>query len=638
MHKYLFLLGAAALVPGVAQAQERDREVEFCYPPGADGVQLLAGCAYENLIVVPGNLPDETGRGVTVLDREAIEQVQGADIVRVLERAPAVTFSRNGGPGSFTGVRVRGAEAEQLLVLVDGIRAADTASPGGGFDFGNLLAGNLDRIELLRGSNSTIWGSDAIAGVLAARSVGGDFTRMSAEVGSRESLYVTGSAGFDAGPYRAALYSGLARSEGFSSAATGTEADGFDQVTAGANASFDLTRNLSAIGSVRYSRGELEIDGFPAPDFTLADTDETQETRQVFARAGLVYDDDRLRIVPSYQVADTERANFDPAFGTDPTYTTDGTSERAELRGRWGATDAMTLHFGGELEWRRFSTLFDDEQRDDTRAAYIQAEYRASGFELAAGARVDDHSVFGSEVSFGGDLTYAIRRGVRLRASFGEGFKTPTLFQLFSDFGNRALQPERSRSYDAGIVFSDLGTIDLGLTAFRRDTENQIEFASCFGSSDPICADRPFGTYDNIGVARAQGIELEASYEPVEGLRLQGVYAYIDTENRTPGAANAGNVLARRPQHAATLVADYRLPFGLELGADWRIVSESFDDAANAVPLAGYDIVTLRAAMPLYEGVDLFGRVENVFDTDYQTAAGYNSAPRGVFVGIRGEL
>lgn len=615
--------------------------VRACIPviapdnPERDGVACRIE---ENLIVVPGNRPEETGQAVTVFDREALDAIQGSDIGRVLERAPSVAFSRNGGLGGFTGVRVRGAQAEQLLVLVDGVRAADPASPGGGFDFGNLLPGNLERVELLRGSNSTIWGSDAIGGVLAARSMGGDFTRMSAEVGSRETLAVNGSAGIEGDRLKGALYAGFLRSDGFSAAASGTEEDGFKQATLGGNVEARITGPVSIIGSVRYSDGALEIDGFPAPAFALADTRETQETEQIFTRAGLKYHDGDLRLVTSWQLSDTQRANFDPVAGTAPTYTSDGRSERLDLRGRWSVGDGVTLHFGGESEWRRFSSLFDQPQQDDTQSAYAQLDYDIGYLSIAGGIRIDDNSSFGSETSVGGDIVYWLGNYVRLRASYGEGFKTPTLFQLFSDFGNGALLPERSRSIDAGVEYALDDEVRLALTAFRRDTESQIEFVGCFGSADPICANRPFGTYDNIGTARAQGVELEAEYAPTGNLRLSGVYAYLDTEDRSQAAANRGNVLARRPAHAATLVADYRLPFGLSIGADLRIVSRSFDDGANTVRLDGYEVLTLRAAMPLYEGVEMFGRVENLFDTDYRTAAGYNSAPRGVFAGVRGRF
>ncbi|HEY7806468.1 MAG TPA: TonB-dependent receptor plug domain-containing protein, partial [Croceibacterium sp.] len=138
---------------------------------------------------------DQTGEPVTVIGREEIEAVQGADLTRMLARVPGVSFSRNGTPGSFTGVRVRGAEAEQLLVLIDGVRVADPAAPGGGFDFGNLMAGDIGKIDLLRSSNSTVWGSDAIGGVLAITTRADSGLDASGEYGARDTADASLSGG-----------------------------------------------------------------------------------------------------------------------------------------------------------------------------------------------------------------------------------------------------------------------------------------------------------------------------------------------------------------------------------------------------------------------------------------------------------
>ena len=166
-------------------------------------------------------------------------------------------------------------------------------------------------------------------------------------------------------------------------------------------------------------------------------------------------------------------------------------------------------------------------------------------------------------------------------------------------------------------------------TVFRRESENQIEFASCFGSTAPLCATRPFGYYDNIGRVRAQGFELELGARPVAGFIARAAYAYVDAENRTPGSTRLGNALARRPRHALTLSADWQVVTeGIALGADVRLVSDSFDDAANLTRLDGFEVVTLRAAMPVGERFELFGRIENLFDQHYHCLLYTSPSPR----------
>ena len=161
---------------------------------------------------------------------------------------------------------------------------------------------------------------------------------------------------------------------------------------------------------------------------------------------------------------------------------------------------------------------------------------------------------------------------------------------------------------------------------FRRDTDDQIELDGSF-------------VYFNIDRARTQGAEVELGLRPVKSLQLLAAYTYLETENRTAGSINRGNSLGRRPAHSVTVSTDWETPLaGLTLGGDIRMVGDSFDTNANAIRLDGYEVVTLRASLPVGQAIELFGRIENLFDADYQTAAGYNTPGRGAFVGIRAAM
>ena len=577
-----------------------------------------------------------TGQSVTVIGSDEIERVQSADITRVLERAPGVTFSRNGGVGSFTGVRLRGSEAEQVLTVLDGVRVADPAAPSGGFDYGTLLALDLDKVEVLRNSNSTIWGSDAIGGVIVAstRAEGGVAAR--AEYGSFDTVDSAISAGFsdeDVGFLGASA--SYFNTDGFSAAEGGTERDGFEQWTVNGHGRYYFSDRFEVFARARYAESMLDIDGFPPPSFALADTDEVQDTTQLFASAGAVYDSGPLFLSAAYSRAETDRDNLS-GDGSE-TFTSQGTSDRIDLRGEWRPFGPFLLNFGGETEWTRYETLFDAGNDTRISGAYLQGGLEWRGIAAHFGARVDDHADFGTEVSFGGDASYAFAPDRRVRFSVGEGFKAPTLFQLYSDFGNLALQPEKSLGADIGVVYGDRaltsGNVYAAVTAYRRQTRDQLVFVGCFLSADPICVDRPFGTYDNVARSAAQGIEVEARVGLGNALVLGGAYALTDATNRVTGLD-----LPRRPRHAATLTADL-VPFDrLTLGADLRIVSSSFDDAGNAVRLDGYETLALRAAFGLTDLIELFGRVENVWDEQYQTAAGYATSGRAAYVGARLKL
>jgi len=647
MRTFLFLGGSILGLTAPAYAQDASDA-----DAGADEM-VLASDAFEIdedaiTITVTGNPSEveDTGQPVTVIGAEEIAQIQGPDLTRVLRRVPGVTINRTGGLGATTGVSVRGASNDQLLVLIDGVRVADTASPAGAFDFGTLTSSNLAKVELLRGANSVIWGADALAGVLVASTVERSGLGGSVEAGSRSTVAssieggLAGDAGFIGG---SASY---LTTDGFSAAANGTEPDGFRQFAVNGRARAYISRTFELIGSLRYAEGTLDIDGFPAPSFTLGDTDEIQETSQLSGNVGAIYDGGALFMRGGYSFSDTARDNL-PGPGQAATFESDGHSDRLELRGEWRPIGPLIVNFGAENLWSDYeSTSYGATSSADTSifGAYVQAGIEFGGLAGHVGVRQDEHEDFGGATSFGGDLTFEIVPNLRLRASVGEGFKAPSLYQLYSDYGNSILQPEESTSYDLGIAYGTrTSPFYASVTAFQRDSENLIAFVGCPVQTG-ICDNRPFGTYDNVSQARARGVEVEAGATPVNGLTLRAAYAYTEAEDRSTGTANFGNELARRPSNAATLSFDWApLPdrVGVPvIGGDLRIVGEAFDNAANTVVLDGYTVFDLRVSMPLgtiagERPVEIFARAENLFDEEYQTAAGYAQAPRGIFAGLR---
>ena len=612
--------------------------IVVAHPAYAADEIVIADTIRDNFITVVATgdpVPlDQAGQPVSVISGEEIDRIQGADLTRVLERAPGVTVSRNGGLGGFTGVRVRGADAEQLLVLIDGVRVADVASPGGGFDFGNLLAGSIDKLELLRGSNSVVWGSQAIGGVLAIRTRAVEGVEGSVEVGANDSRYATLSGGGSAGPVSGGLSASFHDSDGISAVDGGAESDGYRQWQVAGRARADISPTFALVANARYGDARLDIDGFPPPVFAFADTPERQDTREWSARGGFEYATTGFGLSGGYALSDTRRELFDPAFGSASYFTTKGRSERAELAATVALPAGFDLDLGADRERSRFATApFGSRGRATLSSGHALLRFHSpQGVTLAAGARIDDHSRFGSEITLGANGTAEVGGGWRVRASYGEGFKAPTLFQLLSDFGNAGLAPERSRAYDIGIERGDRNApLHLALTAFRRDSRDLIDFVSCFGASGGICTNRPFGTYDNIRRARAEGVELELGANLSERFTTQAAYSYTRSRNRATSLD-----LARRPRHALTVSADWETPLGgLAVGGDVRLVGDSFDDAGNFVPLDGYALATVRASLPLGEHLELFGRIENLTDAQYQTAAGYGTYGRSAFVGAR---
>ena len=612
--KYLFLLAPVCVLAG---------------PAWADDGRPITVVATGSAIPL-----DRSGQSISIIESREIDAVQGEDVTRVLERAPGVTISRNGGLGGFTGVRVRGAGAEQLLVLVDGVRVADVAAPSGGYDFGSLLAGEVGRIELLRGSNSVVFGSDALGGVLALTTRAPQGLDVSAEAGAHDSWSGRAGWGLVRPDYTVKVNGGFARTDGISAFADGSEPDGYRQWNLNGGGEVSVLPTLKLTASARYADARLDIDGFPPPTFAFGDTDERQLTRQASGRIGARWEGAALTLDGGYALADTRRELHDPAAGPDPYFTSKGRSERAELFGVWRIAPTWTLDFGADRQRDRFETgpTFGSRGRATLASGHALLGWRGARAALAAGVRVDDHSRFGSEWTFGANGSVSLSDEWRIRASYGEGFKAPTLFQLLSDFGNPQLAPERSRSYDIALERGSRGgPLHFAATAFRRDSRDLIDFVSCFGMTAGICTGRPFGTYDNIARARAEGIELELGAQLDERFSASAAYSYVKATDRV-----SGNDLARRPRQALSLATDWRTPLaGINLGADLRLVSHSFDDARERVRLDGYTLATLRASVPLSDRIEIFGRIENVFDTSYQTVAGYGTYGRSAYAGAR---
>lgn len=618
MRKVLFLLSSAILAQP-ALAQDYDPSIAYAGVPAeyAEAAPAApADTADASIVVTATGLPlaiSQTGQPISVIGLAEIESVQGPDLARVLQRLPGTTITRNGGLGSFTGVRVRGGASEQLLVLIDGVKVNDVASPAGGFDFGNVTAEQVERIELLRGPNSVVWGSDAMGGVMNLSTRVPDGVVASAEYGSRDTWSAMLGGGMRTDRLELGVTGTHVTTDGFSTAIGGTEKDGWRQSAVSGRTRFAVTPELALVGNARWADARLEY------DFPPFDTNDVQDTEQKSGRIGVEYAAGALALRGGYSLADTERV-YRSDFGD---YPIDGRARRAELFGRIDVAGPVKLDFGADREWTRYRDPYA-RYTAQTTSGHALLGFVTPFLAVSAGARVDDHSQFGTEWTLGGNALVRLAADLAIRASYGEGFKAPTLSQLYDAFyGNLDLRPERSKGYDAGVEKGDRsGAFFAGLSVFRRD------------SRDLIVADAPSYVPYNINRARAEGVELELSARPSAAWRTGLVWSYVETEDRTEGSPFEGNDLNRRPRHALTATADWATPIGLELGVDARLVGDSFDDRAETVRLDGYETVDLRAAMP-FGPVELFGRVENLFDTGYATAANYATGGRSAYLGAR---
>jgi vitamin B12 transporter len=610
---------------------------------------VLAQAVPETIVVTATRTPqplNRVGQSITVLDSVEIDHRQTANVVDLLRTVPGVTVTRNGGIGGTAGVFIRGAETDQTVTLIDGVKINDPAAPGGGFNFGNLLTGNIARIEVLRSAQSVLWGSQAIGGVvniITRPPTEAIAANLRGEYGFRNTAQLVGNVSGKAGPLSASAGAGYFRTDGisaFSEARGGKESDGYENFGANAKLNLAITDEISIDARGWYSDGKVDIDGFAPPNFAFGDTLETTDTREIVGYTGInaAFLDGRFRNRLGFAYTDTRRRNRDGGFES---FAGNGRNERIEYQGTFDISDRWQVTGGLEREISRYTTTSFGSTT--TGRAQIDSVYGQAvatpveGLSLTAGLRHDDHDRFGGATTFGasgvwnpGDF------GTTLRASYAEGFKAPSLYQLQGDYGNQTLRPERSKGWDAGVTQRLVeGKLEATATYFHRNSTDLIDFVSCSRPLTGICVDRPFGTYDNILRARSQGFEIGLVLQPVEALRVQANYTYTDARNRAADSANFDKQLARRARHTVNTLVDYTWGFGLATGGTLTHVGASFDNAANSRRLAGYVLVDLRASFPITQNVEIYGRIENLFDEQYETTFRFGQIGRAGYAGIR---
>ena len=641
MFRYAVLLGLLAGTSALAQEAPKP---DAATPTGSSDVVVVA--AREPTAI------ERVASSVTVLDKAAIDRDQDLNVSDLLARTPGVSISRNGGYGTATSLRIRGAETDQTVVVIDGVKLNDPSSPGGGYNFGNLLVGDAARIEVLRGPQSILWGSQAIGGVvnivtpLPERALEGS---LDVEAGSRQTASGRVALGGRDGPLAWRLGAQAFTTQGISAIAPafgGQERDGYTNQSVTGRAVLDVAHGVSAEVRGYYTHGVTDFDTFDGDSAEFGTEDD------FVGYAGLNVDllGGRLRNRFGYGYTDTERDNYDPDANAK-TFASVGRNRRLEYQGSLAIAKGWNAVFGVEHERATFRSISPQFATvPDRGSAELTGEYAQlnaeviAGLTLTGGVRHDDHSRFGSKALFAGGAAWVLPTGTVLRASYGEGFKAPTLYELFSEYGNTRLGPEQAHGWDAGVEQRLLGgALSIGGTYFERRTTGLIIFASCAAvTNDPLCVQPGttiprFGYYLNDARAFARGVEAAGQARIGTRLLIDGNYTWTEAEDRSPGATD-GLWLPRRPRHAANGSVTYTLPAGPSLGAAVRWSGQSFDDPANATRLAPYTLIDLRAELPVSNEVTLFARAENVFDERYETAYLYNTLGRSIYAGVRGRF
>jgi vitamin B12 transporter len=587
----------------------------------------------------------DTPAAVTVFDRERIEQLgltQATDLIRL---APGVSVATSGGQGAQAQVRIRGAEANHSLVFIDGIAFNDLAANNEA-RFETFSADGLGRLELVRGPQSALWGSEALGGVIAmqtpdplgrvrgvARIEGGslDTVRASAELASGgENAGLSGT--FSWG-----------RSEGIDILGGGAgDLDGFENFTASLKGVV-RSGSFEGGGVGRYVEHDAEFDGTDE-NFLRADSANGSRAQTYAARGWIGYGrDEPFHARVEMQHLDSRNRNRNGAMATNQSY---------GRRTRFGGQAGYRFELGGgrhdliavvEREEERFGTRdlqfggASDRDLERGRTAFV-GEWRANWggwLTTDVALRHDDFSRFEDATTLRLQAQGRLGGGFSLLGSYGEGIAQPSFVDLFgfggsSQFvGNPDLRPERSRGYEAGARWEGRG-LTLEAVAFSNGLKDEIvEDFSGFPSYTVI---------NSAGESRRRGIELSGDWQPLEGVSISANYTYLEAAQ--PDDAGTGAVReVRRPAHTANLYGSWRRG-PLTLGAALSYVGERTDRDFDLFPtptieLDAYLLASVRVAYRVTEQLEAFARVENGFDSDYRDLVGYATPGRTVHAGVR---
>lgn len=617
----------------VARPAPRQAPVPDTRVPGTIGSTAVSPTG----VVTPAG---QLASSITIITEKDIQTQQHRTVPDMLRTVPGLNMVQAGGPGAQTSIFMRGTNANHTKVFLDGMDIGDPANANGAFDYAHLLAADIQQMEVLRGPQSGLYGSDAVGGVISIitkKGEGPPRATASLESGSfntfNQTIGVSGSErNVNYAAHVAHLHAGDVPVTPPELLPPGRRAIGnnYDNLTYSTKLGVDLNEYLTVNSAVRYTDATLLFTGDGGFPSTPNAAQSTHSVQQFFNRQEAVWSLFDGRVRSYFGLNFTNSRGYDIGPG-DPAATIT-TGERLRFDWRTVAEIARdnNLIIGAEHQTDRMDTT-DFAARNGNKAGFIQLQSAfANRLFLVANLRQDSNNLFGER------MTYRIAPAVivpvtetKLKASYGTGFKAPSLSQLFRDFptfnffANPNLQPEDSRGFDAGFeqpLFND--RVRFGSTYFHNDITNLIDYNATFTS------------LVNVNSATTEGTETFVSAQITERFGIRADYTFTRAVN-----AATGLQLLRRPKEKWSATATWLPLDELTLSAtvlrvsNWLDVTR--DGSASGIVAPGYTLVNLRGDYALNDQVKVFGRIDNLLDIRYQNPTGFLAPGLAVFGGIR---
>jgi len=579
----------------------------------------------------------KVGSSVTVIGRDELERSKETLVKDVLDRVAGLNFTQNGPAGTATTIEMRGAYAGYVLVRIDGIDVSDPSASQVAAAFEHLATADVERIEILRGSQSALYGGTAVGGVIDITTkkaeAGGVHHTATAEAGSYGTL--AGTYGLSAATDTSEINVSVSRyhTDGFSAADSrngNAEKDGYDNTTFSANASHRIDEVFRVFGAMRYTRYDVQTDrfvfGVGAVDEAPGAPREHTEGENFGGRVGADVDllDGRFKNTFAVQRWQSDR----DGWGASPHWWYRGERTKFEYLGSFRATDTVGLSFGVDhaLEKATSSSLEGDIA--DT-GVFGQVSWEPlKGVTLTAALRDDHHSKFGDHPTHRLTAAWTPFEGTRLRTSWGTGHRAPSVSELFTPvYGNANLKPETSESFDVGVdqkVWG--GRASASVTVFSLDTTDLIGYDSATFQSIQIA-----------GVTRRKGVELTGRVQALDWLGLDAGYTYTDAHKAD------GSRLVRVPRHKVTAGAtatpfekttvSVRGTFVSDMqDTDYSIVLPDWSSPVRTLP--AYFLLDATVKYALTDNLEFSLKGKNLLDRKYETVWGYGTPGASVYAGV----
>ncbi|ETX13063.1 hypothetical protein OCH239_13670 [Roseivivax halodurans JCM 10272] len=600
MTRLLITVSSIALaLPAASRAQEQE------------AIELDPITIYGNQADLPIS---RTGASVAIIEEDALQTAPSASLTDIIADTPGVTFTQTGGPaglsyGNINYSRVRGLDQKYAPVLFNGIDISDPTSTGTSFDWANLMLGGLSRAEVVKGSQSALYGSEAVAGIFAltgadAPEAPGTEGSIALEAGAFNTRRASLSYGAATERAGFAVSASRARTDGFSAFSSDGEEDGF----AGGQYSFDAYYNVSQdlrVGLTGFSF-DSEFDYDPNPN--TGDTLQRGLRAYVEAQTGAV--------AHSFNVS-----RFSIDRETPNAYYTEYEGERDEVSylATWDTSPALTLSYGADWTLETAASTTDEEI--EVIGLFGEAQYAATEtLDLSLSLRHDDNSQFGGSTTGRAALTWRAAPDLTVRSSLGNGFRAPSLSELYGTFGaNPDLDPETSRSFDLGVEKTFVSGAQVTATLFHTEVDDLIQYVE---------------EYQQVsGTSVSQGIELSGEVPLGDRVTLTGAYTYTDARNAND------DPLERVARHALDLGLAADITDRIQAGASLQHRAD-LPDTFGATGFSrqevdDYTVANARFGYSFGEGREAYIRVENLFDADYEVIPGYETSGRAAYFGVR---